>query len=596
MTQPPTWDLSAWFPGLDSEAWRVARGAVDATLADLKGRAIALAPPVVDDHEAWVALLRAVEAARAELGHLDAFAGALAAADAHDPAAKRETAALASLGARSDQVEAALIAGLGAAEAAAFEALIAHPDLEGAAYRLRRLRDEAARSMSPELEMLAAELGVTGLDAWGRLYEQVTGELDFELTPGRRVPFAWKRSLTQDPDPAIRRAALVNSNAELAARGSVFTAALNGIAGTRLALWARRGIPHFLDEAVHGAAITRATLDTMMGVCAEYAELPRRYLRLKAGLMGMERLGMQDLSAPVPVPDPPPLPWAEATRIVLDAFDRYDPEMGDFARHALAHRWIEAEPRPGKRPGAFCTGSRVARESRVFMTYQDTLGDVQTLAHELGHAYHNFVMRDLRPFATGYAMTLAETASTFAESLVGEALLAAPGAGRSQTLAVLDLRMDRAASFLLNIPMRFEFERAFYEARREGEVPTERLCALMEETQRAVYGDALDPQALDPWFWASKLHYFITGVSFYNFPYTFGYLFSLGVWARARSAGPAFRPTYRALLRATGSGTAEQVARDVLGIDLERPEFWRETMTIVADDLALFEQAIAPPA
>jgi oligoendopeptidase F len=155
---------------------------------------------------------------------------------------------------------------------------------------------------------------------------------------------------------------------------------------------------------------------------------------------------------------------------------------------------------------------------------------------------------------------------------------------------MLDQRVGRAETFLLDIPMRFEFERAFYEERAGGELSPERLCELMAETQRRVYGDTLAEDELDPWFWASKLHYYITGVSFYNFPYTFGYLFSLGVYARAMAEGEAFRPRWVGLLRATGQGPAEKVARDALGVDLESPGFWRETLAIIAGDLERFER------
>ncbi len=589
MSAPPTWDLSGFFPGLDSPAFVAERAAVAAGIDATRADAERLGPPGPGTLDAWATVLCAAESLQARLGHLGIYVGGLASTDARDAGARAATSAIDGLYAAFRQLSAVLVASLGETDAATFEQLAVHPALEGARRRLTLLREQARLSMPTAHEVLAAELGITGLDAWGRLYSQVTGEMDFELRPGERVPFARRRSLMQHADPAIREAALVNANAEIAAREAVFSAALNNIAGTRLTLQRRRGVADPLVEPLRDAALSRGTLETMFAVCAERAELPRRYLRLKARLLGVERLGFQDLSAPVPVEAPPGLAWDDAVRIVVDAFEGYDPAMGAFAREAVARRWIDAAPRAGKRPGAYCATSRTARESRVFLSYNDTLGDVQTLAHELGHAWHSHVMADLRPWATLYPMTLAETASTFAECLVGDALLAQPDASASQRRLVLDLRLDRAATFLLNIPMRFEFEKAFYAERATGEVSSERLCALMADTQRRIYGDTLDPAQLDPWFWASKLHYFLTNVSFYNFPYTFGYLFSLGVFVRARAAGPGFRSTYTRLLRATGSATAEEVARDVLGVELGAPDFWRATLDEVARDLDAFE-------
>ncbi len=589
MTAPPTWDLSTFFPGLDSPAYATERAAVAEGLARARADAERLGPPAPDTLDVWVELLCRAESLQARLGHLGIYVGGLASVDARDADARAASSAIDGLYATFRQLTAVLAASLGETDAATFEALAAHPDLEGTRRRLTLLREQARLSMPTAHEVLAAELGVDGLDAWGRLYSQVTGSMDFELRPGERVSLAQRRSLMQDPDPAVRAAALVNANAEIAKHEAVFSAALNAIAGTRLTLQRHRGVADPLVEPLRDAALSRGTLETMFAVCAERAELPRRYLRLKARLLGVERLGFQDLSAPVPLDEPPGLSWDDAVRIVVDAFDAYDPAMGDFARQAVARRWIDAAPRPGKRPGAYCATSRVARESRVFLSYNDTLGDVQTLAHELGHAWHSHVMADLRPWATLYPMTLAETASTFAECLVGDALLAQPGASAAQRRMVLDLRLDRAAAFVLNIPVRFEFEQAFYAERRDGGVSSARLCALMADTQRRVYGDTLAEDQLDPWFWASKLHFFLTDISFYNFPYTFGYLFSLGVFARARAAGPDFRATYTRLLRATGSATAEEVAREVLGVELGEPDFWHAALDDVARDLDAFE-------
>ena len=256
-----------------------------------------------------------------------------------------------------------------------------------------------------------------------------------------------------------------------------------------------------------------------------------------------------------------------------------------FAEHAFDNRWVDYQPRAGKRPGGFCSSSSVLGQSRIFMTYHGAAGDVQTLAHELGHAFHSWLMRDMRHWQRRYPMTLAETASTFAEKLVTDAALEAPGLSSRDRAAMLDQRLQDAEAFLLDIPMRFDFEHELYTRRASGELTVSDLQEMMLSAQRSNFGDALDEDQLDPWFWASKLHFYITGISFYNFPYTFGYLFSMGLFARAKDEGRGFLPRYEALLRETGSAPAETVAWDALGVDLEDEGFWHSSIDMVEGDL-----------
>jgi oligoendopeptidase F len=273
---------------------------------------------------------------------------------------------------------------------------------------------------------------------------------------------------------------------------------------------------------------------------------------------------------------------------VANAFAGFQPELGHFAREAVSQRWIDYSPRPGKRPGGFCSTSPLLEQSRIFLTFQGALGDMATLAHELGHAFHGRVMSDMRPWARRYPMTLAETASTFAEQVVIDATLAHPETPVGERRQMLHGRLQDAVSFLLNIPTRFDFEHALYEERAEGELSVRRLGELMGEAQTRNFGDVLDPDGRDPWFWASKLHFYIASIRFYNFPYTFGYLFALGLYAVARSEGGRFWERYKRLLRHTGSAPAEVVARDGLGVDIESPDFWNASIDGIEADLERF--------
>ncbi len=591
----PNWDMTPYFPDIEGEVYHEFFSELSRELAALGARSADLPPIEVDTVGDWAAFLASWEAASSRLGHVSSYLGCLGAADARSDAIRGETARLAWLRAAQEKIWAMASHRFGEASREAFEVLVGQPDLEGMGYRLRRARQGARKSMAPELEGLAADLKVTGLGAWARLYDQISGTLTFELAvpgqPVRELPVSMTRSLLEDRDPEVRRAALTGANVAWSRHADSLAACLNNISGSRLTVYRRRGEEHYLDPALFGAAIERKTLNTMMEVVTTAQPLVRRYLWNKARLLGKERLGFQDLKAPVGKGDGEGRSWGEGVALLFEAFEAFHPELADFARHAVEHRWIDYEPRLGKRPGAFCSSSSLINQSRIFLSYHGKPGDLLTLSHELGHGFHNWVMRDLRPWARGYPMTLAETASTFCEQVVTDLLLER-AASVGERLGVLDERLQDAATFLLNIPMRFWFESALYDERRDGEVGVHRLQEMMLDAQRRAYGDALDPDELDPWFWASKLHFYISSVSFYNFPYTFGYLFSFGLFARALKEGRGFLPRYKALLRETGGATAEEVAARNLGVDLRAPAFWEECIGLIQADCAAFEDLV----
>ena len=280
--------------------------------------------------------------------------------------------------------------------------------------------------------------------------------------------------------------------------------------------------------------------------------------------------------------------------MVGESFARAYPALGDFfQRQVIAKNWVDWEPRAGKRPGGFCTSSMLSKESRIFMTYNESLGDVLTLAHESGHAYHGSMMRDVRPYARGYPMTLAETASTFGEQVLMNGLLDDPAVSDAQKAMILDVEIGHGAIYLLDIPVRYEFEKAFYEERQNGPLSVSRLKELMIETQRRVLGDVLEPGGEDPYFWASKLHFYITGLTFYNFPYTFGYLLSRGLYAMFKKEGAEFSAKYEEFLRLAGSDTAENVVKRTVGQDIESADFWTEAIK-VSKNRSVDLQALVP--
>jgi oligoendopeptidase F len=598
MTTPAaTWDLTSFFPQFDGPEYRSFRDGLRQRLAELHRRAGDLRVLRPDNLEPWTQLLLDMERAYGDFAHLSSYLGCLRAADTADEAVRREEAALDGLVAEYKKLEVPVLAAFKEADEGLFETLLAHPDLQSVAYQLRRMRHRARFTMDPELEDLAADLEVDGSAAWFRLYNQIAGRLEFEVEMAdgtrKKVSMALKNSLLEDPDPKVRKSALEGSNAAWATMEDVAAQALNAINGTRLKLNQRRGVEHFLDQALFDSAVGRRTLETLMGVLRDKRGVPQEYLRLKARLLGRDRLGFQDLSAPLPLKGTSRMSWEEATRTVLDSFGRSYPGLQEYTRVALERRWIDSEARPNRSPGGFCTSSPVNDESRIFITFDGAFGDMSTLAHELGHGFHAWVMRGMRPWAQDYPMTLAESASTFAETLLTDAVLDAPTTGDREKAILLDRRLEEAAVYMLNIPMRYVFEYRLHEERAGGELSVSRLKEMMLEAQREWYGDTLDPNEMDPYFWASKIHFYFTGVSFYNFPYVFGFLLSLGLVARARREGPAFLPRYEEFLRLTGSDTCEGVAQRALGVDLGQPRFWLDSVALVEEDLRRFTE-LAP--
>ncbi len=590
------WDLTPYFESLGCSEYERFKRDLQGDIAGLRSTLDALSPPSPEETPRWAALLGELEQYTARLQHLRSYLSCVSSADSRDDTAKQDTAWLSVLQAAVAKLLVQLRARLAAVSDDDFTTLCATPEIAPLQFALSRLRQEAQHVMAPELEELAADLGVTGIRAWGRLYDQVSGKLTFTLEvpgrPPRTLPASAARSLYGDADPEVRRAALQGVNRAWESVADTVAACLNAIAGTRHVLYPRRRVDHFLDSALFDAAIERTTLEAMLSAVRERQHVPQRYLAQKARWLGRERLGFQDLEAPLPIGDATRMEWSEGVNRVLGAFASY-PAMHSLARDAIDQNWIDHAQREGKRPGGFCSTSPLLGQSRIFMTFAGSLGDVQTLAHELGHAFHNRVMAHLRPWQRHYPMTLAETASTFAEQLVTDTVLSDPTATVSQKLAVLDTRLSDSTAFLLNIPMRFDFEVAFYEERQHGEVSVSRLHELMLAAQWANYGDALHPDELDPWFWASKLHYYIVGTSFYNFPYTFGYLFSLGLFAQGKAEGDHFFGRYEHLLEITGNDTAEGVARRALGIDLRDPAFWHGCIDLIERDLETFTQLSA---
>ena len=577
------WSLTSYFSSFGGEDYLLFKQSLQedlgAFLAHCEGLAAVEASDVVS-----------FESVAARLGHLGSYLGCLAADDSFDEAVKADNAWLDTLGADLTKIWAILAELLAKLPDQAAKALLSSPELSGAGYAITRLREQGRHLMPSAHEALAADLNVDGLHAWGRLYDTLTGRLSFEMKfpdgHSESVPMSRQHALLADPDRRVREAAFHGGQVAWEGHTDTFAAALNGIAGTRLSLYKRRGLEHFLDEPLFDSGLSRQTLEAMMRAIRDNIELPRRALRASAKIQGTP-FHYFDLDAPqLPCPEDLKVSWDDAVGIVHRAFHSAYPALGSYFDEMLERRWIEAQPRAGKRPGAFCTGSTLTREQRVFMTHQCTIHD--------GHAWHSEVLKPQRHFATMYPMTLAETASNFGEMILLDGLRREPSCSPALLAYLLDQEMNRAHSYLVNIPMRYEFEHRFYSARAKGEVSAPELREIMCAAQLDWYGDTLAPDGLDPMFWASKLHFFITGISFYNFPYVFGYLLSQGLFARFQAEGAAFLPQYEQFLTATGSADCEGVVKEALGANITEPEFWSDCIRSMEPAVAEYEKLANP--
>lgn len=587
---PDRWSLVSWFSGFGQPDYVEFKTALVRDVEALKARAAALGA----DTAAMVGVIGDLEALSDRIGHLSAFLGCLSADDANDEAVKADEAWISTLEAESVKLKASLQSALAVLSDEAFAKMLAEPALKNAEHAVTRMRTEGQRQMSAEMEALAADLNVNGLHAWGRLYDTLTGKMEFTMKfpdgHTETVPMSRRRALMSEPDRKLREAAFHDGQKPWNEHSVTLAAALNGIAGTRHSLYGRRGGLHFLDSPLFDGAMSRASLDAMLEAIHTHIELPRRAIRKAAQFQKTPALHYFDLEAPqIAPPDEKELTWDEACATVDRAFSAAYPKLGAYFREMLALRWIEAQPRAGKRPGAFCTGSQLVHEERVYMTFHRTVHDMVTLAHEVGHAWHSCVLRPARSYAASYPMTLAETASNFGEMILLGGLMDDPAITPATKAYLLDQEMLRAHAYLINIPMRYEFEKAFYTERVKGEVSVSRLRELMTEAQRKMYGDTLLPDGCDPMFWASKMHFFISGISFYNFPYVFGYLLSQALFARFKAEGAAFLPRYEAFLSLTGSATCEEVVKKTLGEDLTKPEFWATALKAMEPSLKAYE-------
>jgi pepF/M3 family oligoendopeptidase len=597
-TDDQTWDLEKVFAGgPESEEYRehveATAQAIEALIerAEQLPRLAEVDPSDAEAIDKWVGFFSRQQEVGEAFHEAMSFARCTASAHASDPKAAAMPARLQELSSRLDQVGVDVMAAMRGVDEAVFERLLDRDELADLQLHIEEMRRDAERAMDPQLEGLAAELNRDGLHAWGDLYDRISGQLTVEIADPeegerREMSVGQAKNILAKEGRERRRAAFDGLQTAWSEESSTIASILNSIVGSEQTLYDRRGLD-VLTEPLDNNRIERETLEAMMQAADEVRPALLDYLELKAEAMGVEQLEWFDLRAPVGTNDGE-LEWEEAQSFIAEQIDGFSGAMGDFYRQALANQWVEAEDRSGKAQGGFCITFPQTGEQRIFMTYGGSMSSVLTLAHELGHAYHGWLMRDLPPAARHVPMTLAESASTLSEKLVESAAL--DRAADEQQLYLLDERLQRSMAFLVDIPARFRLEKSMHQARRDGPLGPKMLCEMTGEVYGEAFGDRL--ASLDRFHWASKLHYYITRMPFYNFPYLFGYLFSKALYNRARQQGSEFAGVIDDLLRDSGQQTAEELAADYLDADLTDPSFWLEAAGSVRADVARYRELV----
>jgi pepF/M3 family oligoendopeptidase len=599
-TLSANWDLDSLLPHPDTPAFAAILDRFRRSIGALAERSKQL--PGVSSSSAdvaeWVALLREFEQLESLAGDLISFIGCHAAADAANRRFRQFEASLAALEPLRERVSTNVEFALREAPDDRFAAFVECDEwLRRNEFFLVQRRRNAQIRLPKGEETLAADLGVDGVHAWGRLYDRLSGELRIKvMEKGEVVEKSPGQIRFDSPERSVRENNFHAADKAWKSIADSCADALNHIAGTRLTLCRRTKATDHLDLPLHRNRMRRETLSAMWSAVSTRKGVLLKYLAAKARLLGLEKLAWFDTQAPLPsgagAGSKAEIGYADGADLVERSFTEFSPEMGEFARHALTSRWVEWENRSGKRQGGFCTGFPTKKESRVFMSYTNSHDNVSTLAHELGHAWHSWVLRDEPFFLQDYPMNLAETASTFAETLLAEQRLRETPS-RDEKLAILDHMLSDAVAFLMNIHARFLFEDAFHKERLEGELTAGRLSELMLAAQKEAYLGGLADDGWYPDFWVSKLHFYISGLPFYNFPYAFGYLLSTGLYALGAQAGRDFPGQYRRLLVATGCMETEPAVQSTLGYDLTGPDFWNKSLDVVEHRVGRFLELTA---
>jgi len=452
-------------------------------------------------------------------------------------------------------------------------------------FYFNEVKESVSHNMSDEAEDVFARMNMSGGRAWGDLTSYLTSTLEVEYD-GKITTLPYIRGLAESDDAEVRKAAY---EAELASYRKVKDAiafSLNSIKAQVNTEAELRGYENPLAITLAQSRMKKETLDAMFEAMREYMPKFREYLKHKAKLLGHKNgLPWYDIFAPMGKAGGKVFTAEEAHAYLVEHFESFAPDLAEMVDEAFKNNWIDFYSRPGKSGGAFCSNLPFLKQSRILTNFSGSFGSVVTLAHELGHAYHGMMIQDHRPLNTGYTMPVAETASNFNELIiVNDAIAKSEG---EEKIALIENQLQDCAQIIVDIYSRFLFEDEVIRRRKNTFMFAKDLEEIMINAQKEAFGDALDPEYMHPYMWCCKSHYYSAGLSYYNFPYAFGGLFSRGLYAKYLEEGESFLPKYRALLKATTVQNVEDVAL-IAGIDLTNPEFWRKSLDVIAEKIDEF--------
>lgn len=449
-----------------------------------------------------------------------------------------------------------------------------HPKIKAYSFLINDIKQDAKHLLSDDVEDVIARLNISAGSAWSNMQSYLTSVLEVDY-PGETITLPQVRNLAYSNDPSVRKDAY---EAELKSYEKIKDAisySLNNIKAQVNTISDLRGYESPLAQTLEHSKMKKETLDAMLEAMKEYMPMFHRYLKHKAKLLGHKNgLPWYDLFAPIGESETK-FTVEESRDYLVSHFKGFSKDLADIVNQAYDEKWIDFFPKKGKVGGAFCANMPYMKQSRMLTNFSGSLSDVVTLAHELGHAYHGLHIQEHLPLNTDYSMPVAETASTFNESLIMEAAI--KEASGKEKMALLESQLQDITQIMCDIYSRYLFETEVFEKSKEGFLFPDELNAIMLKAQKAAYGDGLDHECLHPYMWVVKGHYYSENLSFYNFPYAFGGLFARGLYEKYKNEGEDFVPKYKALLNATSVSTVEDAAKEA-DINLEEAEFWTSSL------------------
>lgn len=574
-----TWDLSFLYKGFEDEAY----------LADLKkwpemiAEQKALLDSDLDNQTKLEKLMAASEAANELVDRLYSFTSLTLAVDANNGTAQQYEDKLALIANDASLVDSAITRFVGSIENLE-EIIAASEKLQPVAFILREMKQDAAHTIPAEIEPWMLQMRLSGGSAFSQLRDKLDSTHTVEYR-GQSLPLPAVRGMAYDGDASVRKDAY---EAEIASYKKIelpMSYCLNSIKMEARTMAKAQGYDSVLDMTLQQNRMDRQTLEAMITAIREYLPHFRRYLRAKAKYLGhADGLPFYDLFAPVGKASKA-YTIEEARELLLREMGKFTPEMAKFIDNAFEQRWIDIYPREGKSGGAFCASAHAYDRSIVLTNYQGSFSDISTIAHELGHAWHNRCLAGLPYALINTPMPLAETASIFNETMLAHQVLGS--ATEEEQFTLLEASLMESTQTCVDILSRYLFETEVIETRADHAMTVDELKDAMLRAQDATYGDGLDKNVRHPYMWACKSHYYSSGLNFYNFPYAFGELFGKGVFAQYLKEGDAFVPKYNQLLRSCGSGTIAEVAASV-GIDVRSADFWRASLEVIKNEIDRF--------